>query len=415
MKKAVPPNSQYPQSSALDSSTRSLRQTGAEGRAQGSLGQLAAAINQSPHVQTQLKLAEELQGSSQVQKNIDASTAIQAKQQKPAQMAKPEKKKTAQGKFDAPAQMAKPEKKKTAQGRFNGAVPAQLKEVATPNRTGLPDQLKAGVESLSGISMNDVKVHYNSDKPAQLNALAYAQGTDIHVGPGQEKHLPHEAWHIVQQKQGRVQPTTQMKTGVPINDDHRLEREADVMGAKALQRFSRAAGRSDFSLQSSQSGSSREEDQGHGDGCTCSGCAQAKASSTQEEETEAELSSIASGAAALQPKANAPIQMVCPECGKKKGHLSGCSRNKHNRHVKSEEHKQEHQESSSWENMQHYRPGWVRDNEITEEMVRAFCKATGRKIRGHHSEDSSQKEHKNTTTDLNAYKSWHTKKFKSWK
>lgn len=35
----------------------------------------------------------------------------------------------------------------------------------------------------------------------------YSQGTDIHIGPGQEKHLPHEAWHVVQQKQGRVKPT----------------------------------------------------------------------------------------------------------------------------------------------------------------------------------------------------------------
>jgi hypothetical protein len=102
------------------------------------------------------------------------------------------------------------------------------------NSTGLPAQLKSGVESLSGHSMDDVSVHYNSDKPAQLNAHAYAQGTDIHLGPGQEKHLPHEAWHVVQQKQGRVKPTAQMKSIAPINDDPALEQEADTMGAKAL-------------------------------------------------------------------------------------------------------------------------------------------------------------------------------------
>ncbi|MEM9686349.1 MAG: DUF4157 domain-containing protein, partial [Bacteroidota bacterium] len=102
------------------------------------------------------------------------------------------------------------------------------------SRTGLPDRLKAGVESLSGYSMDDVKVHYNSSKPAQLQAHAYAQGTDIHLGPGQEKHLPHESWHVVQQKQGRVQPTMQLKGGVNINDDTGLEKEADVMGAKAI-------------------------------------------------------------------------------------------------------------------------------------------------------------------------------------
>lgn len=109
------------------------------------------------------------------------------------------------------------------------AGPVQKKE----NNTGLPDTLKSGIEGLSGYSMDDVKVHYNSAKPAQLNALAYAQGTDIHVASGQEKHLPHEAWHVVQQKQGRVQATMQMKGDVPVNDDKGLEQEADVMGAKA--------------------------------------------------------------------------------------------------------------------------------------------------------------------------------------
>lgn len=108
------------------------------------------------------------------------------------------------------------------------------------NKTGLPDNLKSGVENLSGISMDDVKVHYNSSKPAQLQAHAYAQGNNIHLGPGQEKHLPHEAWHVVQQKQGRVQPTKQMKSKVNINDDAGLEREADVMGAKALQAKSKS-------------------------------------------------------------------------------------------------------------------------------------------------------------------------------
>ncbi|MEX8520837.1 MAG: DUF4157 domain-containing protein, partial [Leptothrix sp. (in: b-proteobacteria)] len=104
-----------------------------------------------------------------------------------------------------------------------------------PNRTGLPDTLKSGIESLSGLSMDHVKVHYNSSQPAQLNALAYAQGRDIHVAPGQEKHLPHEAWHVVQQAQGRVKPTMQMAGGVRVNDDVGLEREADLMGGRGEQ------------------------------------------------------------------------------------------------------------------------------------------------------------------------------------
>lgn len=111
--------------------------------------------------------------------------------------------------------------------------PVQLQ---SENHTGMPDSLKAGVESLSGLSMDGVRVRYNSDQPAKLGALAYTQGTDIHVAPGQEKHLPHEAWHVVQQAQGRVWPTFMMKGmgGVGVNDDAGLEREADVMGGRAL-------------------------------------------------------------------------------------------------------------------------------------------------------------------------------------
>jgi hypothetical protein len=49
--------------------------------------------------------------------------------------------------------------------------------------------------------------------------------------------LPHEARHVVQQKQGRMQPTMQMMGKVNVNDDAGLEKEADVMGAKAENGF----------------------------------------------------------------------------------------------------------------------------------------------------------------------------------
>lgn len=103
-----------------------------------------------------------------------------------------------------------------------------------PDRSNLPPGLRAGIEALSGFSLDDVRVHYNSAHPAGLRALAYAQGSDIHLGPGQEQHLPHEAWHVVQQKQGRVAPTLQAQ-GRPVNDDAGLEAEADAMGRSALQ------------------------------------------------------------------------------------------------------------------------------------------------------------------------------------
>ena len=58
--------------------------------------------------------------------------------------------------------------------------------------------------------------------PAGLGAMAYARGSSP-VGPGAERHVPHEATHVVQQ--GRV--------AKPAVEDEGLEHEADEMGAKA--------------------------------------------------------------------------------------------------------------------------------------------------------------------------------------
>lgn len=110
------------------------------------------------------------------------------------------------------------------------------KDFSAPNNTGLPEYLKTGVERLSGLSLDGVKVHYNSAGPAKLSAYAYAQGEDIHLAPGRECHLPHEAWHVVQQMQGRVSPTMEWG-GVNINDSSALEREADIMGGLAAGPF----------------------------------------------------------------------------------------------------------------------------------------------------------------------------------
>lgn len=175
---------------------------------------------------------ELLQGKFETVQRVEEEELLQGKFET-AQRAEEEE--LLQGKFES-LQRAGIEEEEPIQGKFNSMEAAQLVEqdAPKPNNTGLPNQLKTGIESLSGMSMDHVKVHYNSSQPAQLNAHAYAQGSDIHVALGQEQHLPHEAWHVVQQAQGRVKPTMQMKGGVPVNDDVGLETEADVMGAKAF-------------------------------------------------------------------------------------------------------------------------------------------------------------------------------------
>lgn len=207
-------------------------------------GDMSSYMNNSPHMIAQRKKLQGLfGGAAQLQGAEDEILpgALQKKtdeempQLKAATTQRQEEKDEAQLKSDATIQRLEKDDE-VSQPKFASEPAAQREQqpAAKSNNTDLPDNLKFGIENLSGMSMDHVNVHYNSSQPAQLNALAYAQGSDIHIAPGQEQHLPHEAWHVVQQAQGRVQPTMQMKDGVPVNDDKSLEHEADVMGGKAL-------------------------------------------------------------------------------------------------------------------------------------------------------------------------------------
>ena len=158
-----------------------------------------------------------------VQRLEDEDEMLQGKFENPVQREEDEAE-LLQGKFEQPAQrLGDEEDDELMQGKFE--TPEQKR-----NETGMSDNLKAGIEDLSGFAMDDVRVHYNSPEPATVQALAYTQGTDIYVAPGQEQHLPHEAWHVAQQMAGRVEPTTEV-SGLPVNDCIELEHEADVMGA----------------------------------------------------------------------------------------------------------------------------------------------------------------------------------------
>lgn len=99
------------------------------------------------------------------------------------------------------------------------------------NRTNMPPVLKQNLEHASGLDLSDVQVYRNSPQPALLDAEAVTQGRQIHLGPGAESHLAHEAWHVVQQVQGRVVPRGALN-GIEINDDVALEAEADHMGER---------------------------------------------------------------------------------------------------------------------------------------------------------------------------------------
>ncbi len=101
------------------------------------------------------------------------------------------------------------------------------------NKTGIPDSMKSRFEASSGFSFDDVRIHYNSPKPGDMGALAYTRGSQVYIAPGEEKHLPHELGHVVQQKRGIV-PATVHVNGLGVNDSLFMERQADKISSIAL-------------------------------------------------------------------------------------------------------------------------------------------------------------------------------------
>lgn len=100
--------------------------------------------------------------------------------------------------------------------------------------------LQAKMQNSFSTSFQDVNIHQNDSSASQMGALAYTQGDNVHFAPGQfnpntqggQELLGHELTHVVQQRQGRVQPTKQGK-GMGVNDNPSLESEADTVGKKA--------------------------------------------------------------------------------------------------------------------------------------------------------------------------------------
>lgn len=218
-------------------STEKLFSGNFDQREEGGNG-LVSFVDNRPESAAQLRMAEMMRNSPQAKqaaqmKAIMQNSSHHAAQNRMADIIRGTAQREEMGEEEV-QRKAEPVQRK--ENTSTSSVQAtQLKE----NKTGMPDNLKSGLENLSGMNMDHVKVHYNSPEPAQLNAHAFTQGSDIHVASGQEKHIAHEGWHVVQQAEGRVQPTMQM-SGTQINGDAGLEKEADVMGGGGS--FCRAAG-----------------------------------------------------------------------------------------------------------------------------------------------------------------------------
>ena len=168
-------------------------------------------INASPYMVSQRKRLHGLSGRAlQKQEDLEEEELLQGKsaaQMQPeedeellqgksaAQMQPEEDEELMQGKFTAQMQ---PEEEEELQGKFaaqrqpledeelmQGKFTAQKQP--EENRTGMPDELKASMESTLNTDFSEVRVHPNSSKATEVGALAYTQGTDVHFAPGQFK------------------------------------------------------------------------------------------------------------------------------------------------------------------------------------------------------------------------------------
>lgn len=93
--------------------------------------------------------------------------------------------------------------------------------------------LVKGFAATTGHDVSNVNIETNSSDPGKVGAHAYAQGNTVKVAPGQEKHIPHEIGHVVQQREGMVKANTSVN-GMPVNDDPGLEKHADKLGDAAV-------------------------------------------------------------------------------------------------------------------------------------------------------------------------------------
>lgn len=134
------------------------------------------------------------------------------------------------------------EEEEEMQMKAEGA-PAARPDVplASGGGSALPPAVRAQMENSFSHDFSGVRIHQGGEA-AQVGALAYTRGSDIHFQPGLydpssrggQELLGHELTHVVQQSAGRVAVPQQKTEGsAPINADAGLEAEADAMGARA--------------------------------------------------------------------------------------------------------------------------------------------------------------------------------------
>ncbi len=150
-----------------------------------------------------------------------------------------------QGKFTT--QMQGEDEEELLQGKFVGQLHADTESISAPggepdhdDKTGLPDDVRQGMEEAIGGNFSSVQFVTESKKAEEVGALAFTQGKNVEFAPGQFKPdttaglelIGHELTHVDQQDKGTVEPTMEIGEML-VNDDKSKETEADDKGKAA--------------------------------------------------------------------------------------------------------------------------------------------------------------------------------------
>lgn len=150
-----------------------------------------------------------------------------------------------QGKFTT--QMQGEDEEELLQGKFVSQLHADTEPISAPggepahdDKTGLPDDVRQGMEEAIGGNFSSVQFVTESKKAEEVGALAFTQGKNVEFAPGQFKPdttaglelIGHELTHVDQQDKGTVEPTMEIGEML-VNDDKSKETEADDKGKAA--------------------------------------------------------------------------------------------------------------------------------------------------------------------------------------
>lgn len=89
------------------------------------------------------------------------------------------------------------------------------------------DRIRSNAEEQAQIDLSRIAISYNSPQPEKMHANAFLQNHHIYIKDQNPATLAHEFGHIIQRSHNTI-PVSQRQLGNSVNQNHALEKEADM-------------------------------------------------------------------------------------------------------------------------------------------------------------------------------------------